>query len=94
MVPSFSVRARQEGCAPFMILTPHTPFSVGRFLVSPLSRQTESGDYSASISIRSGRGMGTHDRVIRLLPRFDTLHAALEHAACEGRALVQQRCMA
>lgn len=89
-MPDFSVRARQEGCAPFMILTPHTPFSVGRFLVSPLSRLTESGDYSASISIRSGRGMGTHDRVIRLLPRFSSHHAALEHAAHEGRALLLQ----
>lgn len=86
-----SLRARQEGCADDMILTPHTPFSVGRFLVSPLSRLTDSGEYSASISIRSGRGMGTHDRVFRLLPRFNTHHAALEYAAHEGRAIILAR---
>jgi hypothetical protein len=35
--------------------------------------------------------MGTHDRVFRLLPRFDTHHAALSYAACEGRALALQQ---
>lgn len=63
-------------------------FSVGKFLVSPLSRITESGDYTASISIRSGRGTGTHDRIFRLVPRFPTSQGALAYAASQGRALV------
>lgn len=74
----------------FMISSTEKSFPVGKYLVSPLSRLTEAGDYSASISLRSGRGMGTHDRVFRLVPRFATHHAALRYAAREGRALALQ----
>ena len=63
------------------------PFSMGKFLVSPLSRITESGDYAPSISIRSGRGAATHDRIFRLEPRFATTQGALDYAASQGRAL-------
>ena len=78
----------------FMISSNEKSFPVGKYLVSPLSRLTETGDYSASISLRSGRGMGTHDRVFRLVPRFATHHAALRYAAREGRALALQHCAA
>jgi hypothetical protein len=67
-----------------------TPFSVGKFLVSPLSRLTEAGDYIASLSIRSGHGLGTHDRIYRFLPRFSTQQSALAYAVSEGRHLVPQ----
>lgn len=73
-----------------MISNTEKSFPVGKYLVSPLSRLTETGDYSASISLRSGRGMASHDRVFRLVPRFDTHHAALRYAAREGRALALQ----
>ena len=68
-----------------MFLSP--PFSVGKYLVSPLCRRTDSGDYIAITSIRSGSGTGTHDRVFRFLPRFDSGPCALNFAALEGRAL-------
>jgi len=55
-------------------------FSVGKYLVSPLSRLSESGRYLASVSIRSGSGRGTHDRVFRFIPQFDTQEGALQYA--------------
>jgi len=73
-----------------MISSSNHSFPVGKYLVSPLSRLTETGDYSASISLRSGHGMASHDRVFRLLPRFSTRQAALNYAAREGRVLALQ----
>ncbi|MFZ9233364.1 MAG: hypothetical protein ACO226_03590, partial [Hylemonella sp.] len=55
-------------------------FSVGKYLVSPLSRLSESGRYLASVSIRSGSGRGTYDRVFRFVPQFDTQEGALQYA--------------
>jgi hypothetical protein len=66
-------------------------FSVGKYLVSPLSRLTESGQYAASVSIRSGRGSGTHDRVFRFIPEFTTQEGALQYAIAEGHSWLQQR---
>ena len=86
----FFLRARQEGRTFHVISISEKPFSVGKFLVSPLSFLSEAGDYHASISIRSGRGMGTHDRVFRLIPSFSSQEAALQYAAREGRAFALQ----
>ena len=59
-------------------------FSVGKYLVSPLIKRTESGDYAAFVSIRSGRGSGTHDRVLRFVPRFPTRERARRYAVEQG----------
>jgi hypothetical protein len=59
-------------------------FSVGKFLVSPLTQRTDAGDFAASVSIRSGHGSGTHDRVFRFVPRFTTREGAHRYAAAEG----------
>lgn len=74
-----------------MITTPEQAFSVGKYLVSPLTRTTESGQYTASVSIRSGRGSGTHDRVFRFVPEFPTQEGALKYAIAEGHSWLQQR---
>ncbi|MCW5656031.1 hypothetical protein [Hydrogenophaga sp.] len=76
------------------IITFEQPFTVGKYLVSPLSRRTETGDYLASISLRSGNGVGTRDRVFRLLPRFDSRQEALVHAAQVGRGLASPQALA
>ncbi|MFN3810865.1 MAG: hypothetical protein ACK4S6_09625 [Roseateles asaccharophilus] len=47
------------------------------------------GGFSAAVSIRSGRGMASHDRVMRFVPRFDSQGAALRYAKAEGLAWVQ-----
>lgn len=78
-----------------MTTTPEKTFSVGKYLVSPLTRLTESGHYAASVSIRSGRGSGTHDRVFRFAPQFATRESALQHAIAQGQHWLQeQRCAA
>lgn len=66
-------------------------FSVGKYLVSPLIRRNVSGQYTASVSIRSGSGRGTHDRVFRFIPEFATREGALRYAIAEGHSWLQQR---
>lgn len=66
-------------------------YSVGKYLVSPLTRTTESGLYTASVSIRSGSGSGTSDRVFRFVPEFATRESALQYAMAEGHRWLQQR---
>ncbi len=62
-------------------------FSIGRFLVSPSARVTDTGDYAPSVSLRRGRGAGTHDKVFRFTRRFANHRSAVAYAAREGRAL-------
>ena len=59
---------------------------------SPLTRLLDDGAYSASVSIRSGRGQASSDRVLRLIGRFTTADGALRHAAAQGRAWVHAAC--
>lgn len=74
-----------------MNTTPENAFSVGKYLVSPLTRTTESGQYTASVSIRSGSGSGTSDRVYRFVPEFATREGALQYAVAEGHSWLLQR---
>ncbi len=53
--------------------------------MSPLTRPTEGGRHCAAVSIRSGSGSMTHDRVMRFVPVFDTPDQATRFAA--GQAL-------
>jgi hypothetical protein len=62
----------------------HSNISIGRFLISPLTRELDNGRFAASVSIRSGRGRSTHDRVMRLAPTFDSASAAAMFAAEAG----------
>ena len=66
--------------------TPHTqPFQAGKYLVTPLSRTTANSRHTASVSIRSGEGRGTHDRIYTFKPEFATRDSALMYAAAQGR---------
>jgi hypothetical protein len=51
---------------------------VGKYLVSPLVKVLEDGSFASSVSIRSGSGSATTDRVLRLTRIF---HCAGEAAA-------------
>jgi hypothetical protein len=44
------------------------------------------GGFTASVSIRSGRGMSSIDRVMRFVPSFPNRGAALRYAENEGTA--------
>lgn len=65
-------------------------FSVGRYLVSPLTTLTPAGTYAPSVSIRSGQGRSTHDRVFRLEARFARRGDARRHAADHGRRWIRE----
>jgi hypothetical protein len=65
--------------------------AVDKYLVSPLIRHQDDGRYAASVSIRSGRGSGMHDRVMRFTPRFASHSAALRYAIDQGLGWVRER---
>ncbi|MBL8363453.1 MAG: hypothetical protein JNN18_23410 [Rubrivivax sp.] len=69
----------------------HTPFQIGRYLVSPLTRPAECGRHRAAVSIRSGAGSMTHDRVMRFVPLFDTPDQATCFAVDQALAWLERR---
>lgn len=62
-------------------------FSIGRFLVSPSARVTDTGDFAPSVSLRRGSGSTTHDKIFRFTQRFADFRSAVAYATHEGRAL-------
>jgi hypothetical protein len=67
------------------------PIEVGKYRVSPLATQTDAGSFAASVSIRSGRGSATHDRVSRFSTLFDNAPAALHYATEHALAWIGER---
>jgi hypothetical protein len=63
----------------------------GKYLVSPLIKNLDDGRFAASVSIRSGRGSGMHDRVMRFTPLFPSHGAALRYAVDQGLGWVRER---
>lgn len=66
-------------------------FTVGKYLISPMTGDAGLDGFRAAVSIRSGSGRATHDRVFRFAPLFPTRESARRYAAREGRALVAAR---
>lgn len=66
----------------------HDSLQVGKYLVSPLTRRTDDGAFSSAVSIRSGRGSMTHDRVMRFVPVFDTPDLAARFALAQAMAWI------
>lgn len=65
--------------------------AIGKYLISPLTKRLDDGRYLASVSIRSGRGNGMHDRVMRFIPVFGCDTAAATYATEQGLNWVQGR---
>jgi hypothetical protein len=63
--------------------------TVGRFVLSPITRQTDGGQFLASLSIRSGNGAATHDRVYRFAPLFPSAQAAARYALDQGLSFLR-----
>nr|WP_028602644.1 hypothetical protein [Ottowia thiooxydans] len=61
-----------------------TAHSIGRYLVTPITRRTDSGLYQASVSIR--RGM--HDRIFRFIPQFCSDSGAQVYAMAQARSML------
>jgi hypothetical protein len=53
-----------------------------------LTRLDDCGRYAASVSIRTGRGSATHDRVLRLIPDFASHDEAAHYATAQGLAWI------
>jgi hypothetical protein len=70
-------------------LSPHSQ-QVGRYVLSPVSRETDGGQYTASLSIRSGRGSASHDRVFRFIPLFSSPKDAVQYAMAQGLHYLRQ----
>ncbi len=63
---------------------PQNTLTVGKFLVTPLTKITDHGDYASAVSIRRG----VYDRIIRFIPRFESDAHAARYALREGRSMV------
>ncbi len=68
----------------FSLNQTNQPFSLGRFLISPLAKSNSLGEFEAAVSIRSGHGASSHDRVVRFTPVFQCRESALRYAAVHG----------
>jgi hypothetical protein len=67
-----------------MITIQEKSFTVGKYLVSPLTRDAGATGFTAAVSIRSGSGRAMHDRVFRFTPLFPSRESACRYAAREG----------
>jgi hypothetical protein len=68
-----------------------TQMAVGKYLVSPLAKPQGEGRYAASVSIRSGKGSATHDRVMRFSGLFDSAAQALQYATEHALGWIKER---
>jgi hypothetical protein len=57
---------------------------VGKYLISPLIKVLEDGSFATSVSIRSGSGSATTDRVLRLTRIFRCTAEAAAGAHAEA----------
>ncbi|MBE7940318.1 MULTISPECIES: hypothetical protein [Ramlibacter] len=64
--------------------TPPRSQQVGKYLVSPLIKGLDNGWFASSVSIRSGSGSATTDRVLRLTRMFRCVVEATAYAHAEG----------
>ena len=64
--------------------------TVGKYLISPLIRPLDNGWHASSVSIRSGSGRGTSDRVLRLTRLFRDRSTAAAYAVAEGLRWIGQ----
>jgi hypothetical protein len=83
-----------QRCAPqdpFEAMNHKDNVTVGRYLISPITKMLGNGWYACSVSIRSCCGSGTHDRVLRLTRLFQTRLAAVRYATAEGLQWIGDR---
>ena len=69
----------------------HQPISMGKFRIQPCSRALPNGAFGAQVSVASGRGSASTDRVMRFVPEFATPAAASQYALDEGKLWVERQ---
>jgi hypothetical protein len=65
---------------------------VGKYLVTPLIKRLENGWLASSVSIRSGSGSATTDRVLRLTRLFQCSREAAAYARVEALNWISAAC--
>ena len=58
--------------------------TIGKYAVTPLIKTLDNGWFASSVSIRSGSGSATTDRVLRLTRMFRCASEAAHYAHAEG----------
>ena len=73
-----------------MTISPNN-IEVGKYLVTPLVKPQGEGLFAASVSIRSGKGSETHDRVMRFTGLFESTAAAVHYATQQAHGWIAER---
>ena len=88
---SFSLRALRAKCSSplyfLMIFTTtrkQTPITMGKYRIAACPSQLPSGQFAAQVSIASGRGSASTDRVMRFHNEFASHDAAARYAVAQG----------
>lgn len=91
-MPFFISRAVSSVAAvyPLTSTSNNHSISIGKYLVSPLAKRLADGLYAASVSIRSGRGSASTDRVMRFKGSFFSENAAHRYAREQGLVWVAE----
>jgi hypothetical protein len=69
----------------------HRPISMGKFRIQPCARALPNGAFGAQVSVASGHGSASTDRVMRFVPEFATPAAASQYALDEGLLWVERQ---
>ena len=64
---------------------------MGKYRIEPCSRALPNGTFGAQVSVASGRGSASTDRVMRFVPEFATPDAANQYALNEGLLWVERQ---
>lgn len=61
-----------------------SPVIMGKYRIAACPRQLGTGRFAAQVSIASGRGSASTDRVMRFVDEFSTKDAAARYAIAQG----------
>jgi hypothetical protein len=64
--------------------TRHSPITMGKYRIAACPRQLECGQFAAQVSIASGHGSASTDRVMRFHSEFPSHDAAARYAIAQG----------
>jgi hypothetical protein len=67
-----------------------SPITMGKYRIAACPRPLEGGRFAAQVSIASGSGRGTTDRVMRFHDHFPTHDAAAHYALAQGIVWVHE----
>ena len=66
------------------------PITIGKYRIAVLPAAHTAGRFSARVSIASGKGSASTDRVMRFTPNFQSSDAAAQYALEQGIRLAHR----